>query len=204
MWLLNDLDGDSDFLIGVFDVPIVADIEKLPLLSSLLLPITNEFEERWWFSKVDEPVLDFIFGWFSVFVDSFERFDGFCCELRWCTNGDKVFFISVDVGVGTIEFRWMKLASNCSFDENDEGDFSASVANKTFLELVTLLFLPRAYDSATPSKLLLVLIEKLLLLSLSLLLDNDDVRVIGDIPRLTVSAPIKENLKKIIMNIDKE
>lgn len=95
--------------------------------------------------------------------------------------------------VGVIEL-WLKLPDNWSLDKyDDDGDFSTPAANSTFFTPMPLLFLLRSSrnDSITSSDIiLLALTEKLLLLSFSLLLDNDDVRVIGEAPRFTVSAPM--------------
>lgn len=73
-------------------------------------------------------------------------------------------------------------------------EFSTIGANKTFLPAMPLLVLTRSNankDSFVSSgKWFDGFIEKLLLFSLSLLLDNDAVNdEVGEAPRFTVSAP---------------
>lgn len=91
-----------------------------------------------------------------------------------------------------MEFLCVTFVDRASFSKYDDIDLSTAGAKTTFFALIPLLALPRSsvYDSfASSIKLLLAFIEKLLLLSFSLLLDSDDVSVIGEAPRFTVSAP---------------
>lgn len=102
--------------------------------------------------------------------------------------------------IGVIELEWFKLDdddddnnNDSLFSKYDDDDLSTPGAKSTFFTPIPLVLTRSSvYDSfASSLKLLLAFIEKLLLLSFSWLLDNDDVSVIGEAPRFTVSAPVK-------------